>query len=387
MKTLTEITNIIAKQIGEVAKTAATDYDVIVCPERIFMDDYLPEEERYLQTMGEMPSLDVDSPQELPYKNTIFVVIKMGSGQANMGVANYSCTLQVLSEADDFVAARQLLDSFIAEYNFEYIDGIVQSYFTPDMGGSQESVYTGFRALMSCRGNIRVPEEGVAFITDVLVSLDGRYFFELPFLNVMYNHACQPDPQAFAGTKGRTMALNRQSTQTITFDAYLWNKGVYDGTESDIKTTDWWLDLFSKNIIEAHSDMNKKFCLMVRTPFKDMSGLESDGLNKNGTNIVKIGATGVRYVTRKYKKISWMVDMNDSNTLYEGGVIGAKYGIITSNTFDITKVKAFNGDSFENSIVCVFDDWFILTNVTYNQSWGDISSWSLTFTSALEEEK
>ena len=183
------------------------------------------------------------------------------------------------------------------------------------------------------------------------------------------------------------MALNRQSTQTITFDAYLWNKGVYDGTESDIKTTDWWLDLFSKNIIEAHSDMNKKFCLMVRTPFKDMSGLESDGLNKNGTNIVKIGATGVRYVTRKYKKISWMVDMNDSNTLYEGGVIGAKYGIITSNTFDITKVKAFNGDSFENSIVCVFDDWFILTNVTYNQSWGDISSWSLTFTSALEEEK
>ena len=387
MKTLTEITNIIAKQIGEVAKTAATDYDIVVCPERIFMDDYLPKEEQYLATLGELPSLDVDSPQELPYKNTIFVVIKIGSGQANMGVSNYSCTLQVLSEADDFVAARQLLDSFIAEYNFEYVDGIVQSYFTPDMGGSQESVYTGFRALLSCRGNIRVPEEGVAFITDVLVSLDGNCFFEFPFLNVMYNHACQPDPQAFAGTKGRTMALNRQSTQTITFDTYLWNKGVYDGTEPDIKTTDWWLDLFSKSIIEAHSDMNKKFRLMVRTPFKDMAGLESDGVNKNGINIVKIGATGVRYVTSKYKKISWMVDMNDPNTLYEGGVIGAKYGIIMSNVFDVTKVRALKEDWFENGIVCIFDGWFILTNAAYNQSWGDISSWSLTFTSALEEEK
>lgn len=382
MKTLTEITNIIAKQIGEVAKTAATDYDIIVCPERIFMDDYLPEEEKYLQTIGEMPSLDIDSPQELPYKNTIFVVIKMGSGQANMGVANYSCTLQVLSEADDFVAARQLLDSFIAEYNFEYIDGIVQSYFTPDMGGSQESVYTGFRALMSCRGNIRVPEEGVAFITTVLASFDGYTFFPLPFLNVMYNHACQPDPQAFAGTMGRTMALNRQSTQTMTFDMYLWNKGAEKNsltiTPSDIlQAQDYLLDEFSKCVIKAHSDMNKKFRLIVRTSI-------AQEVDKSGDNLSKYATKGTYIKTNEYAEFSSASEAHGIGTLYHStGDDGTDYYC--------TPYKVRKGYSLiyvePNNYYSIFDGWFILTNAAYNQAWGDISSWSLTFTSALEEEK
>ncbi len=391
MKTLTEITNIIAKQIGEVAKTVAADYDIVVCPERIFMDDYLPEEERYLATLGEMPSLDIDSPQELPYKNTIFVVIKMGSGQANMGVANYSCTLQVLSEADDFVAARQLLDSFIAKYNFEYVDGIVQSYFTPDMGGSQENVYTGFRALMSCRGNIRVPEEGVAFVTDVLASLDGKLFFELPFLSVMYNHACQPDPQAFAGTKGRTMALNRQSTQTITLDTYLWNKKAerknasyaYTYAEDISQSPDYVLDKYSKAIIGSHSDMNRKFKLMVRT-----SIVESD-VNTEGENLCRLNSTGNFLITSGYQEVSSVTKVETDGTLYKIASTsdeGIYYTPMRYKRPDGTKLYSFERVYVQNRY-CIFDGWFVLTNAAYNQAWGDISSWSLTFTSALEEER
>ena len=398
MKTLTEITNIIAKQIGEVAKTAATDYDIIVCPERIFMDDYLPEEERYLAALGEMPSLDADSPQDLPYRNTIFVVIKMGSGQANMGVSNYSCTLQVLSEADDFVAARQLLDSFIAEYNFEYVDGIVQSYFTPDMGGSQESVYTGFRALMSCRGNIRVPEEGVVFVTDILASFDGKIFFEIPFLNVMYNHACQPDPQAFAGTNGRTMALNRQSTQTITLDMYLWNSGEYSEQNEDEAakaflpigarlSNNWHLDRYSAKVVEAHSEMNKKFYLMVRTSIKSGGDMTASGIN-----MCKI-ASGIFRRTTSYDESSGLVGLiatADTSTLYQvktldmlnpQNILVVADKNVQESTYQVSKVS-----SIDNRY-CIFDGWFVLTNAAYNQAWGDASSWSITFTSALEEEK
>lgn len=385
MKTLTEITNIIAKQIGEVAETAATDYDIVVCPERIFMDDYLPKEEQYLATLGELLSLDVDSPQDLPYQNTIFVVIKMGSGQANMGVSNYSCTLQVLSEANDFTAARQLLDSFIAKYNFEYIDGIVQSYFTPDMGGSQESVYTGFRALMSCRGNIRVPEEGVAFIATVLASFDGYTFFPLPFLSVMYNHSCQPDPQAFAGTNGRTMALNRQSTQTMTFDMYLWNKGTSKSTTmtttpSDIRETqDYLLDEFSKCVIKAHSDMNKKFRLIVRSSI-------AQEVDENGDNLSKIPSKGTYIKTSGYAKFSSYGESHGIGTLYHVESTGAyltPYKTIRGSSAGFSFIEGVE----PNNYYSIFDGWFILTNAAYNQAWGDISSWSITFTSALEEEK
>lgn len=383
MKTLTEITNIIAKQIGAIAESAATDYNVVVCPERIFVDDYLPEEERYVQSLGEMASMDADSPQDLPYQKTIFVVIKIGSGQANMGVSNYSCTLQVLSEADDFVAARQLLDSFIAEYNFEYRDGIVQSYFTPDMGGSQESVYTGFRALMSCRGNVRVPESGLVFVTDVLVSFDGKTYFNLPYLNVMYNHSCQPDPQAFAGTKGRTMALNRQSTQTITFDTYLWNKGVYEaggGAEAS-QTQDSMLDLFSINVVKAHSDMNKKFKLMVRTPI-GRHGVNADGVDESGGNLCVL-SSGIKVLASKYKEVSSTSEMNEADTLYLLSNLKIKNYYYMDSSRVIYALAATPVQNHE----CIFDDWFILTNAAYNQPWGDVSSWSLTFTSGLEEEK
>ncbi len=407
MKTLTEITNIISKQMGEVAKDAATDYDVIVCPERIFMDDYLPRAEAYLQSMDEMPSMEAASPQDQPYQNTIFVVIKVGSGQANMGVANYSCTLQVLSEADDFVVARQLLDSYIAKYNFEYIDGIVQSYFTPDMGGSQESVYTGFRALLSCRGNIRVPESGAAFITDVLVSVDGNIFFELPYISAMYNHSCQPDPQAFAGTRGRTMALNRQSTQTITLDVYLWNKGAYSENPKDSGTADlgldWWLDLFSMAVFDAHSNMNRKFYLSVRTPIAAVGNNVSKvqeyikkELDEKGWLLVQSfsssqaanSGSGKMYTrVTSFKKVTNLTEVTDKNTLYYVSQRSTYYILdkyIKASTGE--EVEAAQGCSLDKSMN-VFKGCFVLTNAAYNQAWGDISSWSLTFTSALEEEK
>lgn len=378
MKTLTEITNIISKQMGEVAKEAATDYDIIVCPERIFMDDYLPKAESYLQSMSEFPQDDSDSPQDLPFKNTIFVVIKLGSGQANMGVANYSCTLEVLSEEDDFTAARQLLDSYVAKYNFEYIDGIMQSYFTPDMGGSQESVYTGFRALLSCRGNVRVPEEGAVFITDVLMSFDGKFFFEVPYISVMYNHSCQPDPQAFAGTRGRTMALNRQSTQTITFDMYLWrpHTETSSGLAYSVSSHDDWLGVMSEKIIEAHSSMNTKFRLMVRTPIADTRRKTVES-----KRYMVPFANGCKFLCTNYKQVSSMDAMTEVDTLY---VYNSEHYFLYSDGKYNYRLKAI---SDVETKVCIFDDWFILTNAAYNQQWGDISSWSLTFTSALEEEK
>lgn len=262
MKTLSEITNIIAKQIGKIAETLdiSEDYKIIVCPERIFVDDYAPAEDEYIKHLSELGSIDYDNPNESPYAKTIFIVIKCGSGQRNMAVINTDATIRILSEENDFDVARTIMESFIATYNFKYLKeyGIVQAYFMPEMDASMEEVYTGFRCLLSSKGFIRVPEPGILFVQDVLVSLDGEKYIRLPFTDFKYNHATQPDPQAFAGNKGNTMALNIQATQTVSFSTYLY-----------INSDDEELTAFSKAVIAAQSHINKKFNLVLRTNIED----------------------------------------------------------------------------------------------------------------------
>lgn len=324
MLTLTQITNAIAKQIQGVVEThmLAEDYNVIVCPERIFVDDYLPLETQYITKMSELPDDQYDNPNEPPYKNTIFVVIKMGSGERNMAVANSTVTLQVLSEENDFLAAREIIDEFIAEYNFEIApEGFIQAYFTPDVMASQEQVYAGFRALLSTKGFIRVPEPGVVFIRDVFISLDNDMgWVRMPFIMLNWNHAAQPDPQAFSGNLGSTMTLNKQATQTVSFNTYL----VQSKDHSN-------LDMVCANIILAMSDINRKFHIAVLT------------------------------------------DIPLEDAFYEG----------MDSVITYTDSK---GEQKTVAKVHIINDWFVLASASYNQELGDLSPWSLAFSRAKMEE-
>ena len=270
MKTLTEITNTIAQQIGAVANQMqddfVRDYELIVCPERIFMDEYAPREELWCQQNDELPMNDYDKPTESPFRNTVFVVIKLGSGQRNYAVANSNVTIQVLSEENDFVFARQLLDNFLAEYNFQYQDGFVQAYFTPSMNASQDEVYTGFRALLSCTGFIRVPETGFAFANSISITYptnDGeKTLANIPFTNVSINYGAQPDPQVFAGTMGKTKALVRKSSTTVSFSTYLSLPTESQTFDSDTA----YFEEFCASLIDTmNGHMNNKFRIAVKS--------------------------------------------------------------------------------------------------------------------------
>lgn len=271
MKTLNDITQIIAKQLGDIATELLNDpeneeffgdYDVVVCSERIFVDDYLPAEAEYIQKNSEMPQLNYPDPNEQPYRNKIFVVINAGSGQRNYAVSNSDCTIDVLSEENDFAFARALLDEFIAEYNFKYEQGMVQAYFNPNVNSSLEEVYTGFRALLSVRGFVRLPETGFAFISAISIGFeDVQGVFKeilIPFTNLGYNWASQPDPQAFAGTYGQTKALNRQSTTVVNFSTYL----NFDTSPEYTSYAD-----FSEKILSVmNGNQNEKFHIKLLMP-------------------------------------------------------------------------------------------------------------------------
>lgn len=276
MKTLNNITEIIANQLGGIARELLDDpnnseffgdYDVIVCSERIFVEDYLPREEEYLEKNSEMLALNCSDPNEQPYRNKIFVVINMGSGQRNYAVSNSDCTIDVLSEENDFVFARALLDEFVAKYNFKYESGIVQAYFNPNVNSSMEEVYTGFRALFSVHGFVRVPEQGFAFISEVSISFDDNgteRTISIPFTNLSYTWASQPDPQAFAGTGGQTKALNRQSTTVVSFSTYF---NFDDSVENLLYSA------FSNKIIYVmNGHQNEKFHIKLLTPYERGSG-------------------------------------------------------------------------------------------------------------------
>ena len=254
------------------------DYKIIVCPERIFVDDYAVAEQEYVNSLTNRPELFGDEPNNSPYRKIIFVVVKLGTGQENMAVSNYSINIQVLSEENDFLFSRDLLDNFVSEYNFEYKDNILHSYFPPEMNSSQDSVYIGFRALFSLRGFIRVPNDGFLFAKDITVSWsDGEteYSGKIPFINLSYHYSAQPDPQAFAGYLGQTKAMNRQNTETVTFVTYL----MCDDEATDAPTVLY--TSFTKAVLNAKSKMNRNFFITISTP--------SDGTTLTSTNYKLVG--------------------------------------------------------------------------------------------------
>lgn len=314
MMEYSKVITTISKQLGEIAKGITEDYDIVICPERIFVDDYLPSIEQYYERNSELPSLDVETPEEIPYANTIFVVIKIGSGQRNMAVSETTITLQVMTEENDFVVTKKILDTFLAEYNFEFKDGIIQSYFNPEMVSSTDSVYSGFRAMYNCRGTLRIPEDNLLFVQDIMVGIpDGNGITEMhkiPFISQSYDNQASTDPQPLSGYNGVTLNLNRQTTQTVTLNTYIF---YFSDVGNDKEKA--WVNRFAKAVLRSQKDMNRKFKIAIRT---NIEGTEPED---------------------------------------EGGKI------------------------------CLTNDWYTLVGTTYNQDWGDISTWALTFSRSKEREE
>lgn len=286
MATSEDILNTLAEEIGFIVKgrqvaghpelsieAMAPDYNVIVCPERIFVDDYLEQKAKHINTnYDDLPYLGDDVPNDTLYSKTIFVVVKITGGQRNMAISNAEVSIQVLSEENAFDAARDILDAFVDRYNFSYEKSetfgteIMQAYFPPTVSSSQDQVYAGFRALLSCSGVVRVPVKGVVFVRDICISLgEEGDWVRIPYITESYNYSAQPDPQAFAGQNGRTAALNRQSTTMVSFETYL-TQDSGDGL----------LDAFSKAVIKAEK-LNKKFHIVVRTMLEDEDEAEIFG--------------------------------------------------------------------------------------------------------------
>lgn len=314
MMEYSKVITTISKQLGAIAKGITEDYDIVICPERIFVDDYLPSIEQYYERNSELPSLDVETPEEIPYANTIFVVIKIGSGQRNMAVSETTVTLQVMTEENDFEVTKKILDMFLAEYNFEYRDGIIQSYFNPEMVSSTDSVYSGFRAMYNCRGTLRIPEDNLMFVQDIMVGIPDENgiteMHKIPFISQSYDNQASTDPQPLSGYNGVTLNLNRQTTQTVSLNTYLF---YFSDVGSDKEKA--WVNRFAESILRSQKNMNRKFRIAIRT------------------------------------------NINGDKAEDEGGK------------------------------VCLANDWFTLVGTTYNQDWGDISTWALTFSRSKEREE
>lgn len=271
---------IIASSIGDFfsKNELMADYDVVVCSERVFVDDYAPKREAYLKRLqavvNEDGSYDFDSmpdgyerPDESPYQHTVFIVIKLGQGEMNFAIWNCPMSIQIVSEENCMTAARDAMVAYINVKNFRYDDGIIQSYFTPESTASQQEMYAGFRALFSVRGFVRVPEDGIVFAMATKVENEDGEMFDYPFVSVVVDHNAVPDPQPFAGTHGATMAMNRQTTQTLSLVTYLWNDGGDFG----------W---FSKSVMKAMLNMNKTFHFAVLSNIEDEDGIYDARTNK-----------------------------------------------------------------------------------------------------------
>lgn len=325
MKSALEVTNIIAQGLAQAASEIPeySDYNIIISTERIFLDDYAPKVEDYITRINaqDIEEQGYERPIEMPYQHTIFFVVKIGQGQVNFAVWNTPITIQCLSEENDFKAAEAIMKKFIQGVNFEYRDGIIQSYFIPEVTDALSEIYAGFRALMTARGYLRVPEDGIVFVQDIYVNnIDGETstpseddWFKWPFISIVFDHSATPDPQAFSGQYGSTMALNRTNTQTFSVNCYLFNYGktVDDGS------VEYSMTQFSTNIIKAMNKMNRKFNIIVRTNIKDPNGAE-----------------------------------------------GA-----------LDEYVPLFGD----------DMYWVLTHASLSQQWGDLNTWSLTFTRARKE--
>ena len=352
MKTIQEITEIIASAISKAASNVSKDvvanvddYNIIVCTERIFNDDYAKPKRENL--MRENRSSDVNgeyeytNPVDMPYQNTIFIVIKFGQGQINKSVLNMSVTLECLSEADDFTVANAVLREFCNIYNFEYTDGIVMSFYPPSVSSSAEEFYNGFRTLLNCSGNIKVAEEGVVFVTEIWCYDDKQGdegWFKIPFISLQDTWNTVTDPQSFSGYNGRTMNINRQSTNTISFDTYLFNYSNKEITNSYNPQYLRHMNNFSQKILLSALGMNNKYRMLFKTNIivsSDKYGIDEGFKEEIFNDLLKDEAT-----------TDLLVSEEKGNRKY---YLPSCYGTFT------------------------------LINKSYSQAWGDINTWSLSF--------
>lgn len=361
MKTMTEITQIISDAIADAAKDVSTDivpdiddYNLVVCTERVFIDDYAKaKDENLIRPNYDNEDDNLEGPREthdpldVPYQHTIFVVLKMGQGQINKAVLNMPISIQCLSEQNDFEVAGAILREFCNKYNFEYTDGLVMSFYTPEMISAAEEVYDGFRALFASRGTVKVPDDGVVMTTEVWSyddTEDNEGWFKLPFLTIQDSWTPQTDPQSFAGYHGRTMNENRQSTTTESVDGYLWNytSAMIEKVGKDTEEGKMMrhLNYFTQKVLYAKNHMNVRFRLYFKTNVEVISGdfgYEDEiaaYLESTNAPVEKNGKTGIR-----------------------------------------TKNGYYMADA---------EGWFTLAGRTYSQAWGDVSSRSMTFTEAME---
>ncbi len=328
MKTISEITKIITDAIVASAQEVTAeecenidDYNIIVCTERVFVDDYKKEADpadMYRQNMD--IDGDVNEPVDMPYQKTIIIVLKFGQGQVNQAILNMPVRIQCLSEQNDFAAASAILRAFCNKYNFEFTDGIVMSFYTPEVASAAQEMYEGYRSLLSCSGSVKVPEEGIAFVTEIYsYDSDSKVWFKIPFITVNDSWSAQGDPQSYAGRNGRTMNINRQSTSTMTFSCYMWTKSNNE-----------YLAKFTKNILAAKLHMNKRFRLYFKTNVLVSKGEEN-------------------YDEDLYNKLKTIDNLTDAYYMPEA------------------------------------EGTFALISSSYGQTWGDINTRSLSFTEAEED--
>ena len=288
MKNSREIVDIIKSSIYDAYTTFAGDkknligegeYNIKVGDERILDSLTEPNEQ--------------ESPKDLTKANTIYIVIKLGNGQCNMAVTNFTCELQAISEDGTFDIAQGILRQLIEDVNFEYKNGIIQAFFEPDVAQENVGVFSGVRAVLACRGNIIVPESdpALSLITNVLMSFDnGTTWAELPFIHVSYHWQTAEDPQAFPpATLGQNINLatgvvdhggwasskNKQSVLVLGFTTYLFDfRNEVTGYDCATKAAGWktkgWMkishELFA---IQSGNDINSKIRIRLKTPLAD----------------------------------------------------------------------------------------------------------------------
>lgn len=337
MKTITEVTEIISNAIAQVAQELPSDecedideYHIVVCTERVFIDDYEKPDADDLNRANLDYEGDVTDPIDTPYQKTIYIILKFGQGQVNQAILNMPVRIQCVSEQNDFKVASAVLRAFCNKYNFEYTNGIVMSFYTPEIVSSAQEMYEGYRALISCSGSVKVPEDGLSFVTEVW-SYDTQtsMWFKIPFITINDSWSAQGDPQSYAGRNGRTMNINRQSTTTMTFSCYMWNF-TKDQIEADTSGINGCLTRFTRNVLLAKTHMNKRFKLYFKTNVKITKN--DDGFDED-----------------LYNKIKTIDNLED-----------AYYMPDTEGTFT-------------------------LVSSSYGQSWGDINTRSLSFTEAEED--
>lgn len=330
MKTISEITEIISNAIANAAQEVSQsecpdvnidEYHIVVCTERVFVDDYEKPKPADLLRENFDYEGNIEDPIDMPYQKTIFIVLKFGQGQINQAVLNVPVRIQCLSEQNDFAVASAVLRVFCNKYNFEYTDGLTMSFYTPDVASSTQEMYEGYRSLLSCSGTVKVPETGVAYVTEVW-SYDAveNKWFKIPFITMNGSWSAQGDPQSYAGRNGRTMNINRQSSSTLSFSCYMWNVG------------DDCLTRFTKSILFAKYHMNQRFKLYFKTNlvvYKNEEMFDEDLYNR------------IKDAQENLSEDSYYMPYSEGT--------------------------------------------FSLVSVSYGQTWGDINTVSLSFTEAEED--